>query len=195
MNEPEPELPPIDWEPSADAELGELVRAPLPFAAKALDPGELIDSRRSFHAAIGAALSEAAEAGVAQIWLCDRDFSGWPLGERSVVELLAAWIGGQRRLTLLGGDFGWLAVQAPRFIDWRRDWAHAVDCLIAHPDDAPRLPSLLVLPKRLQVRLSDAELCRGRISRDATDLSASAELIDATVQRVVGNFSATTLGL
>ena len=189
------ELPPLDWQATAPAELGPLLRNQEPEAPRVLGSGELIDSRADFHAAIMATLREAAEAEVAQIWCCDRDFALWPIGERAFVDLLAEWVGPRRQLTLIAGGFEGLALQAPRFIAWRREWAHAVECLIAHPDDAPRLPSLLMLPKRVQLRLSDAERYRGRISRDAVDLSAGAELIDAVVQRVVGNFGPTTLGL
>lgn len=189
------ELPPLAWQPTEPAELGSLLRSQEPDAPRVLGSGELIDSRADFHAAIMATLTEAAEAGAAQIWCCDRDFAHWPIGERAFVELLAAWIGPRRQLTLVAGNFDGLALQTPRFIAWRREWAHAVECLIAHPDDAPRLPSLLMLPKRVQLRLSDVERYRGRVSRDAVDLSAGAELIDAVVQRVVGNFGPTTLGL
>jgi hypothetical protein len=195
MDPRDSELPPLDWQPTAPAELGALVHNAQPEAPRVLGRGELIDARADFHAAIMVTLREATEAEVAQIWCCDRDFAHWPLGERAFVDLLAAWIGPRRQLTLIAGDFGGLALQAPRFIAWRREWAHAVECLIAHPDDAPRLPSLLMLPKRVQLRLSDVERYRGRVSRDAVDLSAGAELIDAVVQRVVGNFGPTTLGL
>lgn len=191
----EPELGPLAWQPSDAADLGLLLRTAEPAAPQALEGTELIDSRVDFHAAIRAALQEAADGGATELWLCDQDFSGWPLGERSVVELLAGWIDSRRRLTLIAGHYDWLALNAPRFIGWRRQWSHVVDCLIAHVDDAPRLPSLLLWPDQLQLRLSDAERMRGRSSRSATDLTASAELIDAAVQRAEGNFAATTLGL
>ncbi|RZT97882.1 hypothetical protein [Rivibacter subsaxonicus] len=191
----EPELGPLAWEPGDGADLGPLLRTAEPAAPQALEDTELIDSRVDFHAAIRAALQEASDAGASELWLCDPDFSGWPLGERSIVELLAGWIDSRRRLTLVAAHYDWLALNAPRFIAWRRQWSHVVDCLIAHVDDAPRLPSLLLWPDHLQLRLSDAERMRGRSSRSATDLTASAELIDAAVQRAEGNFAATTLGL
>ena len=195
MDPQDSELPPLDWQPTAPAELGPLLRGQEPELPRVLGSDELIDGQVDFHAAILGMLREAAEAEVAHIWCCDRDFAHWSLGERAFVDLLAAWIGPRRQLTLIAGDFAGLAQQAPRFIAWRREWAHAVECLIAHPDDAPHLPSLLLLPKRAQLRLSDVERHRGRVSRDAVDLSAGAELIDAVVQRVVGHFGPTTLGL
>lgn len=195
MDPRDSELPAFDWQPTAPAELGALLRSPEPEPPRVLGSGELIDGRVDFHAALMGMLREAAHAEVAHIWCCDRDFAHWPLGERAFVDLLAAWIGPGRQLTLIAGDFEGLALHAPRFIAWRREWAHAVECLMAHPDDAPRLPSLMVLPKRVQLRLADVERYRGRVSRDAVDLSAGAELIDAVVQRVVGHFGPTTLGL
>jgi hypothetical protein len=189
------ELGPLPWQPDAAADPGTLRRSTAPVETQSLDDAEKIDSRTDFHAAIRAALREAIDGGATELWLCDPDFSAWPLGERSVVELLAGWIDSRRRLRLVAAHYDWLALNAPRFMAWRRSWSHVVDCLIAHADDGPRLPSLLLWPAHLQLRLSDAERVRGRGSRSATELSASAALIDAAVQRAEGNFAATTLGL
>lgn len=154
-----------------------------------------IDSRAAHGAALRALLREAAQAGTPELYLCDRDFAAWPLGERDVVEAFAAWAGARRRLTLLAADFGPLSLRAPRWHAWRRQWSHVVQCLAVHEELAGRVPSLLFAPGLAALRLYDAERWRGRVHRDPAELVACRECCDALMQRAEESLPVTTLGL
>ena len=137
------------------------VRAEEPPHAEAAS--DVIDSRAAHAAALRTLVEEAARAGSAELWMCDRDFADWPLGERAFVAALEAWVDSRRRLTLLAADFGVLALRAPRWHAWRRTWSHAVQCLQVHEELAGRVPSLLFVPGLAALRLYDAERVRGRV--------------------------------
>lgn len=156
---------------------------------------EAIDSRAAHGAALRALLLEAAQAGTPELYLCDRDFAAWPLGERDVVEAFAAWVGARRRLTLLAADFGPLSLRAPRWHAWRRQWSHVVQCLAVHEELAGRVPSLLFAPGLAALRLYDAERWRGRVHREPAELVACRECCDALMQRAEESLPVTTLGL
>ena len=105
-----------------------------------------IDSREGFHRALLAALEEAAEAGSAELWLCDPDFESWPLGRPVVVDALGRWVGSRRRLRLIAADYQGLVRRHPRWVAWRQQWAHVVQCLAVHEELAARVPTLLLVP-------------------------------------------------
>jgi hypothetical protein len=174
---------------SADPEAARPAVAPEPAAPVA------IDSRAAHGAALRALLREAAQAGTPELYLCDRDFAAWPLGERDVVEAFAAWVGARRRLTLLAADFGPLSLRAPRWHAWRRQWSHVVQCLAVHEELAGRVPSLLFAPGLAALRLYDTERWRGRVHRDPAELVACRECCDALMQRAEESLPVTTLGL
>jgi hypothetical protein len=159
------------------------------------DVADSIGSRAAHAAALRALIEEAAQAGSAELWMCDRDFADWPLGERGFVAALEAWVNSRRRLTLLAADFGVLALRAPRWHAWRRNWSHAVQCLQVHEELAGRVPSLLFVPGLAAVRLYDAERVRGRVHREPAELVACREACDALMQRAEESLPVTTLGL
>ena len=156
---------------------------------------DAIDSRAAHAAALRGLLEEAAREGSAELWMCDRDFADWPLGERGFVAALEAWVHSRRRLTLLAADFGALALRAPRWHAWRRTWSHAVQCLQVHEELAGRVPSLMFVPGLAAVRLYDAERVRGRVHREPAELVACREACDALMQRADESLPVTTLGL
>lgn len=162
-------------------------------AVQAASP--LLASRADFHAALLAGLDEAQAASAPELWLVDRDFANWPLGDRAMVERLQAWITSRRQLRLLALDFRGLGERAPRWVAWRRPWAHAVSCFEIHPELAGEVPSLLLLPGRLAVRLFDPDRYRGSVERAPVELVRCRELVDALSQRASPAFSVTTLGL
>lgn len=159
------------------------------------DAADAIDSRAAHAAALRALVEEAARAGSAELWMCDRDFADWPLGERTFVAALETWVNSRRRLTLLAADFGVLALRAPRWHAWRRNWSHAVQCLQVHEELAGRVPSLLFVPGLATLRLYDAERVRGRVHREPAELVACREAFDALMQRAEESLPVTTLGL
>lgn len=154
-----------------------------------------IDSRDAFHAALLDALHSAAEAGCPELWFCDRDFLGWPLGAPAVVDALGRWAGSRRSLTLLAADFDGFARTAPRWHAWRRTWSHIVHCHAVHEDVAGSVPTLVLAAPRLAIRLHDRVRHRGRIHRESGELAACREQIDALMQRASGALPVTTLGL
>ena len=158
-------------------------------------PPDAIDSHAAHAAALRALVEEAARAGSTELWMCDRDFADWPLGERGFVAALEAWVNSRRRLTLLAADFSVLALRAPRWHAWRRYWSHAVLCLQVHEELAGRVPSLLFVPGLAALRLYDAERVRGRVHREAAELVACREACDALMQRAEESLPVTTLGL
>jgi hypothetical protein len=157
-------------------------------------PG-LISTRGEFHAALRLAFTEAADAGSRELWLCDNDFAGWPLGERTVVEQLTRWAASSRRLTLLARNFDEVARRHARWVEWRRQWAHIVSCRTNHELEVGEVPTVLIASGTLSVRLADPLRHRGRLSRDKADEIRCREAIDAVLQRSEEAFPATTTGL
>lgn len=154
-----------------------------------------IEGREAFQRALLDALAECAAREAPQLWLCDRDFADWPLGRPATIEALTRCVGSKRRLHLLAADYTAFSAQHPRWVTWRRQWAHAVQCLAAHEEVAIQVPSMLLVPGVVAVRLHDRARQRGRIYRDATDLARCHDLVDVLLQRTEESFPVTTLGL
>lgn len=153
-------------------------------------------TRSDFVDALRFGLAIAARDGSREVWLADPDFADWPLDEREVLDALTRWALPHRRLTMLANGFDEVARRFPRFVEWRRQWSHVIDCRRPE-DDAPplQMPTVLLLPERFVVRLFDREQWRGSVSRDAADALRCRELVDAISQRCADAFPPTTLGL
>jgi len=155
----------------------------------------MIDSRSGFHDALRAAFAEAAQVGCREIWIADENFADWPLNERQVVEHLTQWAQSHRRFTVVARDFDEVTRRHPRWVEWRRQWSHVVQCRTNNDLEAGQIPSLLLAPGLTSVRLFDAIHHRGVASRETPDAVQWRELIDAVLQRSEEAFPATTLGL
>ncbi len=154
-----------------------------------------IAGRAEFQAAVRAALAEAAVAGWRELWLCDPDFAQWPLGEPGVIDSLSRWAGGARRLKLLALHYDEVSRRHPRWVQWRRQWAHGVECRALPALRAEDVPVLLHARGTLTLHLFDPLRYRGVVSSGAADDLRAREQIDAILQRSVEAFPATTLGL
>jgi len=154
-----------------------------------------IAGRGEFHAAVRFALAQAAAEGWRELWLCDPDFANWPLGERDVVDSFARWAGPQRRLTMLALHYDEVSRRHSRWAQWRREWAHVVQCRALQELQADDVPAMLHARGALTLRLVDPVRWRGTVSRTAADGVQARELIDAISQRSIEAFPATTLGL
>jgi len=154
-----------------------------------------IGSRKEFQDAIRAGLAKAADAGSAEICLVDVDFQEWPLNERAVIETLARWATSKRRLVVYAHSFDALPRNAPRFAEWRRQWSHIVQCRTDPEIEAQQVPTLLLVPGEVAVRLLDPVRYRGVVSGRASDDAECREVVDALLQRSVEAFPSTTLGL
>ena len=168
---------------------------PCATGAAAADDGTRIDGRESFEQALQSAFDLAADQGASQLWLSDPDYARWPLGRPAMVAALARWAGPRRQLRLIAADYRGLPQRHPRWLQWRRQWAHIVQCLQVHEEFAPRVPCMLLLPGHLALQLHDPDRYRGCLYRQSVDLLRCREMLDALSQRADESFPATTLGL
>ena len=134
-----------------------------------------IGSRAEFLDAVRSAFTRAEEHGAREIVLVDPNFADWPLNERAVIDSLSRWIDSSRLLVVLARSFDELARRQLRFVEWRRQWAHVVQCR-SDPDlEAEQIPTLLLVPGLSCVRVLDRIRCRGTVSNRAVDLTESRE--------------------
>ncbi|GMV47356.1 MAG: hypothetical protein AMXMBFR66_27540 [Pseudomonadota bacterium] len=155
-----------------------------------------IDSRAAFAAALLWGFAQACEGGARRIVCVDPDFAAWPLDDAALLERLTAWLQRpQRRLVLLAAGYDNVARCQPRFVAWRRHWAHAVAAWQAPEDLCPTLPTLLLDDDALLVWLVERMHWRGRALLDARESRPHRDEIDAVLQRSTPAFAITTLGL
>jgi hypothetical protein len=112
------------------------------------------------------------------------------------VDDLAQWVrGGPRELVMIAARWDGVARLHPRFVAWRRDFAHAVQCLV--PDEALVLapPTLWIDSTGQVLRVFDVEAMRGRAGIEQSDRQRATEDFDAIAQRATPGFAAVTLGL
>lgn len=155
----------------------------------------LIETRQAFHDALRASFAEAAAVGCREIWIVDDDFADWPLGEREVVEDLTRWAASHRRFTAIARHFDEVQRRHPRWVAWRRQWSHIVECRVNNELEAGQMPILLLAPGITSVRLFDAVHVRGIATNEAGDALQWRELVDAVAQRSEEGLPSTTLGL
>lgn len=155
----------------------------------------VISTRGEFHDALRQALAEAAQTGCREILLCDVDFADWPIGERAVIESLTKWAYAHRRLTMIANHFDEVPRRHARFVEWRRTYAHVVDCRANDELEAGQMPTMLLAPGLVGVRLVDPVHYRGSVTHDTADLLPWREALDAVLQRSSAAFPATNLGL
>jgi hypothetical protein len=154
-----------------------------------------IATRLEFHAALREALAAMAHSGCREAWFIDESFSDWPLNERAVIEQLTQWAGAHRKLTVIARGYDEIVRRHPRWVDWRRQWSHIVECRAFENAEQGQIPTLLLASDLVCVRLFDPLRHRGAVSREAADLLRLRELVDAVSQRSVESFAATLLGL
>lgn len=155
----------------------------------------LISSRGEFHDALRSAFAEAAAVGCREMWFCDVDFTDWPLNEVAVIASLTQWAMAHRKLTVLAQTFDEIPRRHARWVAWRRTWSHIVECRSNNELEAGQMPTMLLAPGLLTIRLVDPVRYRGSVSRNAADAVQGHELIDAVMQRSEEAFPVTSLGL
>ena len=154
-----------------------------------------IASRADFLQAVRDALGLAEQSGAREIVLVDRDFADWPLNEPLVIDALSRWIDSGRLLVVFAHSFDEMARRQLRFVEWRRQWAHVVQCRSDPELEAEQIPTLLLVPGHTCVRLVDRVRYRGTVSKRPVDLTEAREAVDALLQRSVEAFPVTPLGL
>jgi hypothetical protein len=154
-----------------------------------------IASRADFVGAVRNAIGLAEQSDARELVFVDRDFADWPLNEPAVIDSLSRWVDSSRLLVVVGHSFDELARRQLRFVEWRRQWAHVVQCRNDPELEAEQIPTLLLVPGHACVRILDRVRYRGTVSNRPVDLTESRESIDALLQRSVEAFPVTTLGL
>lgn len=127
------------------------------------------------------------------VW-SDVDFQDWPLCERQVVEALQDWSHKGRMLRLLARRFDCFPRLHPRFVAWRRQWDHIIDCRVCAPIPGLELPSTLWTPDYAVLRL-DTERCTGWSGDDRQRLLQIRAELEECAKHSSPGFPATTLGL
>lgn len=160
-----------------------------------LSPTPPIQTRGDFQQAIRDAFDLAASQGCKDISVCDVDFADWPLGERGVVEALTRWAYAHRRLRVYAVTYEDVVRRHPRWVDWRRQWAHVVECRQIDDLAAEQVPRLWLAPGLRAVRLVDPLRFRGYVDEAPGDLLRIQQGLEFAVERAVEAFPATVLGL
>jgi len=155
----------------------------------------LIDSRSGFQQALREVFAALPASSCREVLLCDEDFADWPLGEVAVVDALSRWINSRRKLVVIARHFDEVQRRHPRWVQFRRQWAHAVDCQGAEAVDVRPLPVALLATGGCVLRLADAVHHRGRLSIEEVDIRLTREGIDAILQQSGPAFPPTTLGI
>ena len=82
-----------------------------------------------------------------------------------------------------------------RWVEWRRQWAHVVECRSLAEDDAGKLTGLFLAPGLFTLRVLDMEHYRAILSFETADAIRARDNLDALLQRSKEAFPVTTLGL
>lgn len=152
------------------------------------------DGRAAFQDAIRDALDRAAREGWPEVILSDANFEDWPLGERVVVERLQAWSRNGRRMVLMARDWGHVSRYFARFVNWRRQWSHILDCRRCTGMDASEFPSAIWSGGWMLQRL-DIEHSRGVSGGDAQRRLLLHETLQETLRQSSPGFPSHQLGL
>lgn len=156
--------------------------------------------RGEFQRVLQEMLAWAAEQGCRELHAWDASFVDWPLSDAQVLASLASWARAGRQLHLLALQYDDIARRHPRFVRWRRDYAHCVTARAVEPElRLEAAPESLLLAVGaagvVTVRLFDRHLWRGEVSPEAGERLRSLEWFDAAAQRSSEAFAPTTLGL
>ena len=164
--------------------------------ATAAGGGQGFEGPVDFAQALRGAMARASAGQTRRICWCDEDFAAWPIGEVEWLSQLTHWarIGG-RELVMVSRDYALLERRHPRFVMWRRDWAHVIQCLVPEATRIEPLPTLWIDSDDQALRVFDREHLRGRIGFDRVDRQRAREDFDAISQRASPGFAAVTLGL
>ena len=141
------------------------------------------------------AIARAAQARWPTVVISDANFERWPLGEREVVDALQTWArSGGQRMVIIAREYETLQRLHPRFVSWRRTWAHLIDARLCSRADPLELPSALWTPHWFVVQL-DRVRATAVAGSDAERIAALRLRLDEWWLRSTPGFAADTLGL
>lgn len=150
-----------------------------------------------FAPAVRWAVATAIADGARTITAVDMAFGeNWPWDDAALLRSLTGWLKlPQRRLVLLAADYAEVPRLHPRFVQWRRDWAHAIAPFVAPEELAAQLPTALFDDRRVSVARLDPVQGRGRASLEPRTRLHWFDKTDALLQRSSPGFPVSTLGL
>ncbi|MBL0727123.1 hypothetical protein [Piscinibacter sp. HJYY11] len=160
-----------------------------------LPTSRIITSRSEFHDALKEAFAFVADKGCREVFIADPTFADWPLSDRAVIENLSRWAFTHRKLTVLAESFDEFPRRHPRWVEWRRQWSHVVECRAVDEADIGQMSGLFLAPGLITLRVLDAEHYRASLSFDPADTTRIRDALDALLQRSEEAFPVTTLGL
>jgi hypothetical protein len=177
------------------ANLGELTMAEpsTPDALEPLPKGRFA-GREAFETSIRLSLAHAAREGWSNICLMDADFADWPLGERGVEAALQDWSQTGRRMVLMAKQFDTLRARHHRFVAWRRQWGHIVECWQCTSADPLDFPSGMITPRWALHRV-DREHGVCIAFTESSRILGLQELRNEWLRKCSPGFPATLLGL
>ncbi|MFM2111399.1 MAG: hypothetical protein RLZZ271_59 [Pseudomonadota bacterium] len=160
----------------------------------ALPEGGRVEGRKLFQELVPLFIEEAARLGWNQLYWMDPDFSDWPLGDRRTYAALQSWSRKGRRMYIHAHRFDVLMSTHHRFVNWRRQWAHIVECWQCPQSDAADFPSTMY-SSGWSLRRLDRGLNLCVISAIPEQLQALEELRQDWLEKSVPGFPAHVLGL
>ncbi|MDB5871959.1 MAG: hypothetical protein JWQ07_1401 [Ramlibacter sp.] len=162
-------------------------------APAALHEGRF-EGRKDFQQLVRDALACAAREGWREIILSDATFADWPLGERVVADSLQSWSKTGRRCTLLACRYDDVMRRHPRFVTWRRTWAHIIEARGCSSADPLVLPSAIWSPGWVLER-RDLERSNGYSGSEPERRIQLRENLNEWLQKSSSSFAAHTTGL
>lgn len=130
-----------------------------------------------------------------ELRLYSEDYADWPLGEPELIRALSAWALPRPRgcVRMLARDYSRLMVEAPRFVRWRSDFGHVVECRALGPDVAAPVEGIWLRDRALLALPAQRER-RAVIARGASRLE-SGHAFDEAWDLAEPGFAASVLGL
>ncbi len=105
------------------------------------------EGRVAFEAQVLNFLQRAADERWPELIVGDPDFSDWPWGTAAATELLNRWARHGRQMTVLAYRFDALPRRHPRWVQWRGQWDHKLQCRQFQTRDVSQVPSVLWSPQ------------------------------------------------
>ena len=157
-------------------------------------PSGSFEGIETFRQLVRDALAAGAREGWREIILSDAAFADWPLGERAVVESLAAWSQSGRKCILLARRWDEVVRNHARFVSWRRAWSHIIDARACPSADPLDLTSAIWTPGWV-VERRDVALSRGFSGSEPARRLALRENLNEWLGKSTPSFPSAILGL
>lgn len=153
------------------------------------------DTHAGFVQALQALVQAAGQRRLRRLVFVDPSFEDWPLESTALLDALTGFVRlPGRQLLLFGRGFEALRRASPRFVAWRRTWAHAVQA--ARPaDPETELPTRVLADAALALIVRDRSNWHGVVRAGEPEVVRCARETDALTQRSVPDFAAYVLGL